>query len=165
MKEDRSASFDLSTVLTDQEIEILATRRVTLSRSTQYEVSIVTLTSGMKLSPAAQLAVWLMRREAAGLIAKKRDDDAMAFLNVDCLELMSTIPELAVRATETIARICGTFTGANAKAEVLQLLNTWQSETSKRSGDKQKVLDAYQRAVGIVATFYGPAIINKEKAA
>lgn len=156
--ENRSGLFDLSTVLTAQELEALANRRINLGRNGQYDTQIVTATMGMKLSDAGQLAVWLLRREAETQINKARNDKALAYFNVHCPVLLSKEPDLAKGATAGVCTVCEWFKGSTAQADVLKLLNEWQGEASKRASDKQSVLDQYQRAVGIIATFYGPSI-------
>lgn len=153
----RSAQFDPSCVLTDDEQDVLARRFRSFYANKQYRVKIDPLLEGMVLSDASRWIVWQAKMEAAKLLRAERNEDLLAEFHKNVMDLLRERKES--RAKSHIAEALDEFNGD--KGAALQILAAWRAEATGRTtsvSDGEEINAAYARAVGVVSTYYGPAI-------
>jgi hypothetical protein len=148
-------TFNLLTVITPDELAALGRKSIEMKANKATAKAIKTAVAGMRLSDATELAVYMLKKTAEEYIIKTRINDAVDEFERSVPYLIGKSEKLVKRATEDILEAIASFA---AKADALEALDKWYGAASVKTSDKQALLDCYSKAVGVIGTFYGPAI-------
>jgi hypothetical protein len=147
--------FDLLDVLSTDEFAALGRKAIELKANGAYKKAIKAAVGQMTLSDAAEYAVYMLRKAAGNYASKVLVDDSIDAFSMAIPKLLAKNPTVVKIATQGILEVAASFKTAS---DCIAVLDKWYGPASVQMSDKAGVLDSYQRACGIIHTFYGPAI-------